>query len=198
MQVWVSTRVRSRCRKFFPIHAGQIVARRHPPPRGPTLITSSVIAMGGKAEKLQTISTSSIGNVNNQIMIVEQWCKSLPRPREVRSRPGVGLGSKPGEDPPGPAAAEPGCVSPSTSTVAGQASQPSSAPRAIASFFPAQPFDRWLPFVTGRGGAPGVSDSLPAVAPATVVAVTAPTTIVAVTPTVVVIVALPTTGLCAH
>jgi hypothetical protein len=50
--------------------------------------------------------------------------------------------------------------------------------------------------VTGRGEAPDVSDSLPLVAPAAVVAVMAPATIIAVPPTVVV--ALPVTGPFSH
>lgn len=123
---------------------------------------------------------------------------SPPRPHEVRSRPGAGIGPKPGEDHPPPQAAEPATLAPRPRPLRVGPGQPSNSRRRPHRCSLLSHSAGGSPFVTGRGGAPGVSDSLLPVAPTAVVAVMAPATIVAVTPTVIVVVALPIQGSCAH
>jgi hypothetical protein len=194
----VNTRVRSRCKKFSPIHAGQIITRRSPPP--PDNHTDHHIGDRGgrdcrKVADHQHVIDQQCEKPDHDR--VEQWChhhqdhtKCDLDPRRASDQNRVKTTR--------PAGSGAGYVSPSTSTVAGRTRSTQQLPQATASQFPAHPRGGGSPFVTGRGGAPGVSDSLLPVAPTAVVAVMAPATIVAVTPTVIVVVALPIQGSCAH
>lgn len=65
----MSIRAHTRAQENSAIHAGQIVVGEVDHLQMTTLITASVSAIEGDAEKSRTASTSSISNVN-QIMIV--------------------------------------------------------------------------------------------------------------------------------